>query len=224
MSTELLQAEKREAEGSRACRLLRTQGKVPVVLYGHKEETLPLQVAGEVLEDAVRRHVRMFEVQVDKKKEVALLKAVQYDSFGDALIHADFVRVAMDETLRLMVPIQLKNAPKIEHTVLEQPLAQVEIECLPKDIPDAILANISDIKEGETRNVGTLVPPAGVKILTDADVIYVTLKAILEEAAAAPAAAVEGAAAGVEPEIVGRRVAEEGEEGDAEAKPGDKKK
>ena len=212
MSTETLKAEKREAAGTRACRRLRQEGKVPAVLYGHKEETVPLQVVGKELEDAVRRRIRMFELQVGKKKEVALLKEVQYDSFGDAPVHADFVRIAMDETLRLEVPIQLKNAPKIEHTMLEQPLAQVLIECLPKDIPEAIVAVVSDIKEGEFRKVGALVPPPGVKILTDPEVIFVTLKTIEEEVVAPAAAAVPAEGAAVEPEVIGRKVAEEGEE------------
>ena len=60
MSTETLKTEKREAAGTRACRRLRTQGQVPVVLYGHKEENLPLQVEQEQLEDALKRRVRMF--------------------------------------------------------------------------------------------------------------------------------------------------------------------
>jgi large subunit ribosomal protein L25 len=211
IATETLKAEKRQAAGTRACRLLRTGGQVPVVLYGHKEETVPLQVSHDDLESALRRRIRMFELHVEKKKDVVLLKDVQYDSFGDLIVHADFVRVAMDETLRLEVPIQLKNAPKIEHTMLEQPLAQVEIECLPKDIPEAIIAVVSDIKEGETRKVGSLVAPAGVKILTDPDVIFVTLKAIVEEAAA-PAAAAPAEGTGVEPEVIGRKPGEEGEE------------
>jgi large subunit ribosomal protein L25 len=220
MSTETLKAEKREAAGTRACRLLRAQGQVPVVLYGHKEETLPLQISGKDLEDALHRRVRMFELEVGKKKEVALLKVVQYDSFGDAPVHADFVRIAMDETLRLEVPIQLKNPPKIEHTMLEQPLIQVLIECLPKDIPEAIVAVVSDMKEGEFRKVGALVPPPGVKIITDPDVIFVTLKTIEEEAVAPAAAAAVAEGATAEPEVITRKP----EEGEEEAEEDDKKK
>jgi large subunit ribosomal protein L25 len=217
MSTEILKAEKREAAGTRACRLLRAQGQVPVVLYGHKEETVPLQISGKALEDALHRRVRMFELEVGKKKEVALLKEVQYDSFGDAPVHADFVRIAMDETLRLEVPIQLKNPPKIEHTMLEQPLVQVLIECLPKDIPEAIVAIVSDMKEGEFRKVGALVPPPGVKIMTDPEVIFATLKTIQEEVVEpTAAAAAEGAA--VEPEVITRKPEEGEEEAEEETK------
>lgn len=209
IATELLKAEKREVAGTKACRRLRTEGKVPVVLYGHKEETLPLQVGDEELESAVRRRVRMFDLQIGKKKEVVLLKDVQYDSFGDHVVHADFVRVAMDEKLTLEVPILFKGVPKVEHAVLQQPLAQVEIECLPKDIPEAITANLSDMKEGDSRKVGTLVAPEGVKILTDPEVIFATLTTIAEEVVAPVAAPAEGA---VEPEVITRKVGEEGEE------------
>jgi large subunit ribosomal protein L25 len=215
IATETLHAKKREIRGSRACRRLREEGQVPAVLYGHKEETVPIQVSAEELETAVRRRSRMFELHLGKKRDVVLLKELQYDSFGDAVVHADFVRIAMDEKLTLEVPILLKGAPKVEHTVLQQPLANVEVECLPKDIPEAIVALVSDMVEGESRKVGVLQAPPGVKILTDPEVIFVTLTTIVEEVVAAAPAPEEVAA--VEPEVIGRKVeAEEGEEEAAE--------
>jgi large subunit ribosomal protein L25 len=220
LATETLKAENRTAAGTRACRLLRGEGKVPVVLYGRKKETLPLQVSLEELEAALKRRVRMVELQLGTEKDVALLKAVQYDSFGDHVVHADFVRIAMDEKITLSVPIQFKGAPKVEHAVLQQPLAQVEIECLPKDIPEAIVAQMADIKEGETRSVKDLVPPPGVRILTDPDVIFATLTTIAEEVVAPAAAPAESAVA--EPEIIGRKI--EPGEGEEEAEGDEKKK
>ena len=124
----------------------------------------------------------------------------------------------MDETLRLEVPIQLKNAPKIEHTMLEQPLAQVEIECLPKDIPEAIVAVVSDMKEGEFRKVGTLVAAAGRQ---DPDRPGGHLRHPEDHRGGSrgpAAAAVPAEGAAVEPEVIGRKVAEEGEE-EVEEKP-----
>jgi large subunit ribosomal protein L25 len=205
-----LNAEKRETSGTRACKRLRTEGRVPAVLYGLKEATTPIQVSAEELETAVRRRTRMFELHLGKQKDVVLLKEVQYDSFGDDIIHADFMRIALDQAITLEVPIQLKGAPKVEHAVLQQTLANVEIECLPKDIPEAIIAVLSDMKEGDSRSVKQLVAPPGVKILTDPDVIFATLTTIAEEVVAAAAAPAE--AAGVEPEVIGRKEMEEGEE------------
>jgi large subunit ribosomal protein L25 len=214
IATETLHAKQREVQGTRACRRLRQEGQVPAVLYGHKEATVPIQVSAEELETAVRRRSRMFELHLGPKHDVVLLKELQYDSFGDEVIHADFVRIAMDETLSLEVPILLKGVPKIEHTVLQQTLANVEIECLPKDIPEAIVAQVGDMVEGESRKVGLLVAPEGVKILTDPEVIFATLTTIIEEVVAAAPAPEEGAVG--EPEIIGRKLGDEGEEEAAE--------
>jgi len=216
IATETMHAKNREVQGTRACRRLRQEGQVPAVLYGHKEETVPIQVSAEELETAVRRRSRMFELHLGPKHDVVLLKELQYDSFGDHVVHADFVRIAMDEKLILEVPILLKGAPKVEHTVLQQTLANVEIECLPKDIPEAIVAQVADMVEGESRKVGLLVAPQGVKILTDPEVIFATLTTIVEEVVAAAAPAPEEGAA-VEPEVIGRKAeAEEGVEEAAE--------
>jgi large subunit ribosomal protein L25 len=218
LATETLNAKKRETSGTRACKRLRTEGQVPAVLYGLKEATTSIQVSAEELETAVRRRSRMFELHMGKEKDVVLLKEVQYDSFGDDIVHADFMRIALDQAITLEVPIQLKGAPKVEHAVLQQTLANVEIECLPKDIPEAIIAVVSDMKEGDSRSVKQLVAPPGVTILTDPDVIFATLTTIAEEVVAAAAAPAE--AAGVEPEVIGRKEKlEEGEEAEEEAAP-----
>jgi large subunit ribosomal protein L25 len=215
ISTETLHAKKREAGGTRACRLLRAQGQVPAVIYGRQEGPVAIQMSHEELEDAVRRRARMFELEVGKKRDHVLLKEVQYDAFGSEIIHADFVRVAMDEAVSLTVPIQLKGAAKVEHAVLQQTLGQVEIKCLPKDIPEAIVALVAEMKLGDTFKVSQLEPAPGVTVLTGPDVIVAALTAIEEEVAAPAAAPVEAAAA--EPEVIGRKAEpEEGEEEEAE--------
>jgi large subunit ribosomal protein L25 len=223
LSTETLHAKPRTAAGTRACRRLRAEGQVPAIVYGRQAAPEAIQVSQEDLDEAVRRRARMFELEMGKTKEVALLKEVQYDAFGSEIIHADFVRVALDEAVTLTVPIQLKGAPKVEHAVLQQTLGQIEIECLPKDIPDAIVALVADMQLGDTFKVSQLTPAPGVKILTEPDVIVAALTAIEEEVVAPAAAPVEGAA--VEPEVIGRKV-EEGEEAEEveEEKPKEKKK
>jgi len=218
IATETLHATKREASGTRACRRMRLEGKVPAVLYGHKKEALSLQVDMAELVDALRKRTRMFELQLDKQKDTVLLKAVQYDAFGDVIVHADFVRIAMDEAVTLEVPILLKGHPKVEHAVLEQTLAIVKIECLPKDIPEAVILQVADIQLNETRTVKDITLPAGVKILTAPEVIVAAMKAIKEEVAAAPGAAPVATGA-VEPELIRKEKLEEGEEGEEEGKP-----
>jgi len=218
IATETLHAVKRETRGTRACRNLRKEGKVPAVLYGRKKDALPIQVDKEELIQALRKRSRMFELHLDKEKDTVLLKELQYDSFGDEIVHADFVRIAMDEVIALEVPIQMKGQPKIEHAVLEQTLAIVKIECLPKDIPDAIILQVADIQLDQTRTVKDLTVPPGVKILTDPDVIVAAMTAIKEEVAA-PVAAVAAEPGAAEPELIRKEKLEEAEEGEEEGKP-----
>lgn len=164
-------AKKRKANGTRACRRLRAEGEVPAVLYGHKEKTEAVQVSYEELEGALRHHGRMFELNIGHKKEPVLLKEVQYDALGTQIVHADFQRVAMDEKLTLEVPITLKGKPKVEHAVLQQTLGAVEVECLPGDIPEEIIAQTADMEMGDTVHVSDLDALEGVKVLTDPETI-----------------------------------------------------
>ena len=209
-ATETVHAKKRDARGTKACRLLRAEGFVPAILYGHKEETQALQVSREELEETLRHHVRILELAVGRKKESVLLKEVQYDAFGSEIVHVDFVRVAMDERVTLEVSITLKGRPKQEHAVLQQPLGTVEVECLPGDIPDVLFVPVGHLEIGDVVHVREMVAPAGVKILTDGETIVATLTPpAKEEVAEAPIAEAEAGA--LEPEVIGREK-KEGEE------------
>ena len=221
IATETLHAVKRESHGTRASRNLRKEGKVPAILYGRKKDALPIQVDKKELIEALRKRSRMFELHLETEKDTVLLKELQYDSFGDEIVHADFVRIAMDEVITLEVPIQMKGQPKIEHAVLEQTLAIVKIECLPKDIPDAVILQVADIQLDQTRTVKDLTVPPGVKILTDPEVIVAAMTAIKEEVAA-PAAAVAAEPGAAEPDLIRKEKPEEAEEGEEEGKPGKK--
>jgi large subunit ribosomal protein L25 len=214
-----LNARKREALGTRACQSLREAGAVPVVLYGHKEETLSLQVPYEELDSALRRHTRILELVVDTHKQSVLIKAVQYDALGDDIIHADLLRVAMDEVIRLEVQIILKGTPKAEHSVLQRAIDAIEVECLPANIPESIPVNVADLEIGDIIHVSDLTPPTGVKFISVPETIVASLTMAEEEEAPEAVAPVEGA---VEPELIGRKL-EEGEEGE-ETEEGEEKK
>ena len=212
--TETLKVKKREARGTKACRRLRAEGLIPAVIYGHGEESVAVQMSAEDFERALRHHSRMFDLRLGRKKESVLLRDMQHDSLGDEIIHADFVRVAMDETIEIEVPITLKGKPKVEHAVLQQTLASLEVECLPGDIPEQILAQVGHLEMSQSISVADLEMPEGVTALTDAETVVATLTpAEIEEEPEEAAAAVE---AMEEPEVIGRE--EEPEEG-AEAPP-----
>ena len=208
---ETLTAKKRDAIGTKACQRLRQAGDVPAVVYGHQEDTVAIQVSAEDLEKALRSHSRMFDLKIGRKKESVLLKDLQHDAFGDHVIHADFVRVAMDEAIEIEVPITLKGAPKAEHAVLQQTLDALEIECLPGDIPEQILCPVGTLQVGDSVTVADLQVPPEVKVLSDPETTVATLTpaVVSEEAEEEAAAAAEAAA---EPELIGREAEEEEEE------------
>ncbi len=209
-ATETVHAKKRDACGTKACRRLRAEGFIPAILYGHKEEIQTLQVAQEELEEALRRHSRIIELALGRKKESVLVKEVQYDAFGSEVVHVDFMRVAMDERVTLQVSITLKGQPKEEHAVLQRPLGAVEVECLPGDIPETIVVPVGHLKIGDVVHVREIVPPPGVKILTDGETIVATLTPPAKEEVV-EVAAVEATPGAVEPEVIGREKKEEEE-------------
>ena len=217
-----LAAKKREVVGSRASRRVRHGGEIPAVLYGHKQATASLSIAAGDLAQAVRHHTRMLDLNIEgQQKERVLLSALQYDAFGMDIIHADFIRVAMDELIRVKVPVTLKGKAKGETqgAVTEQLLTEVEVECLPANIPETLTHIITELDVGDSVKVSELKMPEGVKAVTDGHHLVVTVAAlrIAEEAAPAAAAVVEeGAAAGAGPEVIARgKIEEEGAEGEA---------
>jgi large subunit ribosomal protein L25 len=214
---EKLKVTKREARGTKACRRLREEGQIPAVIYGHGQDPLAVQMSAEEFERALRHHSRMFDLRLGRKKESVLLRDIQHDSLGDQVIHADFVRVAMDEAIQIEVPVTLKGKPKVEHAVLQQTLASLEIECLPSDIPEEILAPVGHLEMSQSVSVADLDLPEGVTPVTDPETVVATLTpATLEEELPEEAAAAVEAVE--EPEVIGREeeAPEEGAEAPAE--------
>lgn len=213
-----LHAKKRTVSGTKACRRLRAEGEVPAILYGHKEEVIPLQVPYDELDAAVRRHTRMLELHFGQKQEQVLLKSVQYDAFGSELVHVDLLRVAMDEVIALEVPIVLKGSIKQEHAVLQQMVARLRIECLPTQIPGEVLGQVGHMQIGDVLHPSDLVVPPNIKVLTPPETVIATVTPAKAEALEAPvgAEAAPVAAAAAEPELIRREVKPEEEEEEGE--------
>ena len=209
MATQSIQiaAEARPALGSRANKRLRDTGKVPGVVYGHKEAVVPVSLPKKELVGHLNKGAHVFDLTLDGKAEKVLVKEVQYDHLGAEVIHVDFARVSADERVEVTVPLELKGTPKGEDDggVLQQIVAELEIECLVTDIPSVIVHNVSEMKLDDVLHIKELKLPPGVKALQDEDLVVAQVKAI-EEEAATPSE--EGAA---EPEIIGRKP-EDGEE------------
>ena len=212
MDISVLDVRRRETLGSSASRRLRREGMVPAVLYGHREEVISLTVAEEDARGAIEAGHRMVSLKLEGAEQRALIRDVQYDTFGLAVLHMDFTRVAVDERVAVVVALEMHGAPKdvANGAVLEQPMAEIEVECRADSIPSVVRVEVGHLEIGKMVHVADVALPEGVKSLVDPQGVVAVLhppKAEEEEEEAAPEEA-ESA----EPEVIGRDEKAEGEE------------
>jgi large subunit ribosomal protein L25 len=200
--------------GSRANKRLRDQGLIPGVIYGHKQDVISITLPKKETVNHLTHGAHVFSLALDGKTETALVKEVQYDHLGIEVLHIDFARVDLNERVTVTVPIELRGTPKgaADGGVLQQVMSDLEIECVVTDIPEVIKHSVADMELDSVLHIKDLKLPAGAKPTHDPELIVATVKAIVEAATAAPAAA-EG---GAEPEVIGKKK-EEGAEGEAAA-------
>jgi large subunit ribosomal protein L25 len=202
----------RESRGSNKARHVRRQGLVPAVVYGHQEATVIVSLPGDELEKAIRHGAHVLDLKTGSAVQKVLIKEVQWDHLGKALLHVDFARISADERVTVTVPLDVRGtAPGIAAGgVLSQLVHSVHVECPAISIPESIRVNVGELQLDGAIHIRDLVLPSGAKVMDDPDVIVVqvTAKEVPPEAAAAPAA--EQA----EPEIIGRKAAGEEEEGE----------
>jgi large subunit ribosomal protein L25 len=230
----ILEAQPREAGTKNQARRVRQEGKIPGVVYGAGKDSLPVTVDPRHVLRILRSdsgHNTIFDLALHGgEKSKVMIVDWQYEPIKGALLHVDFKRIAMDKALRVKVPILLKGEAagvKLEGGILEQILREVEIECLPADIPGHIDVDVSGLAFGQMIRVADLPHDAKLKFLTDSNQMVAHVIAIKEVVEATPdAAAVEAAAGAVEPEVVkkGKQDAEEGADAADKGKEGDKKK
>lgn len=213
MEQTTLKAEAREETGSAASRRLRRAGRIPAVIYGHKESPVSVLLRAEDVQRVVSHRIKMVKLSVGRKTEQVLVKDVQFDTFGEEVLHLDFERVAMDELIEVECPVELTGTSKGAATggVVEHPVSDLRIRCLPGNIPAVIRVGTSQLEIGDTIHVRDITAPEGVTILTDPDAILVAIRppAVVEEEV--EEVAVEAEAAEGEPELIGRDKAEEEE-------------
>lgn len=203
---EVLNAEIRETRGTRAARRMRAAGKVPAVLYGHGQQTVSLTLPADRLTAAIRHGHRLLQLQ-GGVNEQALITQLQWDVWGQEVLHVDLTRVYADERVKVEVPIELRGeAPGTKSGgVLTQLLASIEVECPAADVPDKVEMNINHLEVNQALTVADLDVPQDVKPLAAADEVVVHCP----EAVETPEEAVEGPA---EPELI-QRQSGEAEEG-----------
>jgi large subunit ribosomal protein L25 len=207
----------RSETGSRKARRLREQGDIPGVIYGHGEPTRSITISEHDVELALQHGERVLELDIEGKNQTCLIKEVQWDTFGQEVLHVDLARVDLDERVEVTVPIILRGTPKgvtEGEGVLQQVLAETTVECTVRSMPEEIRLSVVDLDVNENLTLADLELPEGAALVDEPDsvvctVTYVTVEEELEEEAEAPLA---------EPEVIGEREEEE-EEGEGEAAP-----
>lgn len=208
-ATNKVEAKSRVAGDKNDARRLRVTGMIPAVLYGAGQESLAISVDPKQMSRILHSesgHNTIFDVSVDGSQAKAMIVDWQYEPIKGSLLHVDLKRIAMDKMLRLKVPLMLKGeAPgvKTEGGILDQVLREVEIECLPADIPSHIDVDISNLAFGVNIRVAELPKSEKIKYLTDSNAMIVHVTHVKEEVApAADAVATEAAAGPAEPEVI----------------------
>lgn len=208
-----LKSEARPGQGSRDAIRLRKAGRVPSVVYGHKQDPLSITVSRDELLAALRHHARTLQLQVSGKSETVLIQEIQHDHLGTNVMHVDFRRVSADERVKTTVEVTLRGtAPGTSSGgVLDQPLHKLHVECPVSAIPESIRVKIDHLLVGMAIHVKEIELPPGVKVLEDPDlvVVQVKLQVIAPEPTAA-AAPTEGTAA--EPEVITKKKEKPAEE------------
>lgn len=212
-----LSAEVREQLGKGPVRRLKREGLIPSVLYGPKTRPIPLTLnykeIREILSKAAGTNV-LISLRIGQGDQVdvktVMIKEYQLDSIRSVLIHADLYEVSMDEKITIMVSINIEGkSPGVEQGgSLSQVNREVEVECLPMDIPNKIDVDISNLDLGDSVHVSDLVVKEGVEILTDQKTALVTIVAPMAEEVAV-----------TEEEVEVEEEAKEGEEVAETAKP-----
>ena len=220
MNQILVEARPRDDRGKNAARRLRRQGQVPGVLYGGDGKSVTLAVNTKQLAAILRSesgHNTIFKVKLPTGDQPAMLKDWQVDPLLGSLLHVDLLRVAMDVRIHVMVPVHTFGEPqgvKLQGGIFEMVTREVEVECLPSDIPGEIRVDVSELMIGKQLRVGDLpIDAAKIKLLSDPQRVVAHVVALrAEEEKPAEAAAAEAAPA--EPEVIkkGKKEAEEGEE------------
>ena len=208
METQQLQVKIKEDTGSLKARKHRVSGLIPAILYGHKQESMMFLLNEKEFSTALNTEAKMVNLKWNGSEEIALIKDVQFDTFGKKILHVDFVRIALTEKVTTHVPVVLYGTSQgvKEGGILDHALKEIEIECLPTEIPKNIRINISELAIGNTIHISDLELPANAKVLGNPDAIVVSVHFAAEEKETPEEEASS------EPEIISARKPEKEEE------------
>jgi large subunit ribosomal protein L25 len=229
MDTFTLEGKIREERGKNAARRTRLTGMVPAVLYGGRKDSISLSVNAKQVAKILRSetgHNTIFSVRVaDGADEKAMMKDWQVDPLTNKLLHVDLLRIAMDVRMRVRVPVRTFGEPqgvKLQGGIFEMVTREVELECLPGDIPEEFKVDVSPLMIGmQLRASDVPLDTQKMKLITDPLRVIAHVVTLKKEEEPTAEAAVAAETAAAEPEVIKKgKKDEEGEgEGGAEAAP-----
>jgi len=180
-----IEINKRENLSKQGLRELRRTEKIPGIYYaGGSNDSIPIFITKQELSLAIKSSARIFNITVDEKKQNVLFKSVQYHPVTDEIIHIDLYGVRMDQAITIKVAIQLLGdamGVKDEGGILNQPLNEIEIECLPGDIPEIFELDISELKMGNSLNAIDIKLDEKFKLVTAQDAVVVSVTQPMKE-------------------------------------------
>jgi len=199
MGKVILQAKNRSKAGSAQSRRIRREGMIPAVIYGRAGKAVSIEMDGAEFVKGTKgiSESTIVKVDVEGKSYDAFVKATQRNIIDGKILHIDFYEVESGVALRAKVMLVLQGNPigVREGGMLETPLHEIEIECLPKDLPERIEIDISGLKANHSFYVRDVPLAQGVRLLTNPDLVIALVKFAKAEAAAAPEAAAAAPAA-----------------------------
>lgn len=211
MAAVTLTAQARQERGKNAMRRLRRQGLVPGVVYGHGDETRTIALKAQELEKllaSISVENTIIGLSIDGGKPAdTLIREVQQHPARRAVLHVDFLQIHAGEKIHLEVPVRLHGSPvgvRDNGGVLQEVLRELHVECLPRDIPEAVDLEIGHLDIGDSVHVKDISIP-NVKILNDPDLVVVTVLAPTVSALPEEEAEAAEEAGEVEPEVIRRR-------------------
>jgi large subunit ribosomal protein L25 len=214
-----LEVSRRERAGKEVAKKLRREGKIPAVVYGAHRESVPITVDRKAVSELIQksdhgvRSIFLLKMSGTDQQRHAMIKDIQLDPITRRMTHIDFVRVLMDEKVRLPIPVHLTGTAigVKEGGLLDFQVRDLHIECLPNQIPDAINVDITDLGMHKYLRVSDLQLPEGVRVLDDPDRVVVGVTHARAEVTEAAAPVAEEGAAPAEPEVIskGKKTEEE---------------
>ncbi len=222
----VINAEKREKFGKNASRVVRRKGRVPAILYGPGMENVALTLDKKDLFSILKSESgenTLFMVSFNSEKKDAMIKELQINPVSDELLHVDLIQITMDKMIKVAVPIVLIGEAvgvKAEGGFVDFSSREIEVECLPKDIPEHIDVDISALHLHQSIKVDEIISPEGAKITSDPEmtVVLVQAPAKEEEPEVEEEIEEEVMAEGEEPKVIKKEKDEDEDEKETEEK------